>query len=154
MPPVPFSFVKSPPWHLITGRRVHQGIGPESDDEVGSAHESWDDTMEGRVSVAHSFFAGAERSEVFRSLGHDAAKQAHLDAAGWLSSDSHIEVDRFCDLSIRRPLLGQEVLKEGADHPRMWRTQRAWRTRRRDDQARTASESKRNGRHSPHRDRR
>jgi len=66
------------------------------------AHEAVDDTMESRAleverlaGAAHTLLAGAQASEIFSGLGNNISAESHLDAAGWLTTDGHVEENNW-----------------------------------------------------------
>lgn len=56
------------------------------------AHETRDDTMEGRLSKSESLFTSTETTEIFSRLGGDIGTKFHCDTSRWLSTNGHIEV--------------------------------------------------------------
>ena len=66
------------------------------------AHELGDHAVEraalevqGLALAAHALLAGAERPEVFSSLGHDVRGESHLNAAGRRAANGHVEEDNW-----------------------------------------------------------
>lgn len=55
------------------------------------AHETWNDSVEWTAFVAHTFFSGAESSEVLNSFWYSVVVHVERDSAGGLATDGHIE---------------------------------------------------------------
>jgi hypothetical protein len=55
------------------------------------AHKSWNYSMEWTAFVAHAFFAGAKRSEVFYGLWYVCVVHVENDSAGVLAANGHVE---------------------------------------------------------------
>jgi len=61
--------------------------------EIASlAHKAWDDSVEGTAFVAHTFFSGAQSSEVFDGFRHNIVVHFKNDSTGWFTANGHIKV--------------------------------------------------------------
>jgi len=62
--------------------------------EVSSlAHESGNDTVEGRTGESKSLLSGTKSTEVLSSPGNDVGPQFHNDTSGRLAADGNVEIN-------------------------------------------------------------
>ena len=76
------------------------------------AHEARDDAVEGRAGIAEALLAGAQRTEVLRSLRHDAAVETDFNAARRSAANVNIKVDRLGHLGVGGAVFGHELLEK------------------------------------------
>jgi len=62
-----------------------------SSEVTALAHESWNNSMERRAFVAHTFFAGAKRSKVFNGFRYIGVVHVENDSTGVLAANGHVE---------------------------------------------------------------
>jgi len=55
------------------------------------AHETWNDSVEWTAFVAHTFFSGAESSEVLNGFWYGVIVHVEHDSTGGLATDGHIK---------------------------------------------------------------
>jgi len=62
------------------------------------AHESWDDSVEGRSFVAKALLSGAQGAEILDSLWHIGVVHVEDDSTGWSTANGHVKkaTHHFC----------------------------------------------------------